>query len=117
MIVRYEIIEVVRDDITEELLEKVGEAVKIRLNEVYGDSLVFDPVFVERKFDFDGEDYMHIYVVFKGDEKTLEAKWGLGIEWLISSDLDELGVKKTPSYSVSKKSEWDALIKAGTREA
>ena len=117
MIVRYEIIEGVRDDITEELLQNLGEIVKIRLKELYGDSLIFDPVFVERKFDFDGEDYMHIYVVFDGDEKILEAKWGLGIEWLISSDLDELGVKKTPSYSLSKKSEWDELIAEGTRES
>ena len=117
MIVRYEIIEGVRDDITEELLENVGAAVKIRLKEVYGDSLVFDPVFVERKFDFYGEDYMHIYIVFEGDEKVFEAKWRVGIEWLIRSDLDELGVKKSPSHSISKKSEWDELIAEGTRES
>lgn len=117
MIVRYEIIEVVRDDITEELLENVGAAVKIRLNELYGDSLVFDPVFVERKFDFDGEDYMHIYIVFEGDEKVFRAKWDVGVEWLIGPDLDKLGVKKSPSHSISKKSEWDELIAEGTREA
>ena len=117
MIVRYEIIEVVRDDITEELLEKVGEIVKVRLNELYGDSLIFDPVFVERKFDFYGEDYMHIYIVFEGDEKVFEAKWRGGIEWLIRSDLNEFGVKKSPSHSISKKSEWDELIAEGTRES
>lgn len=109
---------VVRDDITEELLENLGAIVRVRLKEVYGDSLTFDPVFVERKFDFYGEDYMCIYVVFDGPEKVFKAKWGgLGIEWLISSDLDELGVKKTPSYSISKKSEWDELIAEGTRES
>ena len=70
---------VVRDDITEELLKNVGEITKVRLIEVYGDSLKFDPVFVERKFDFYGEDYMHIYVVFDGDEKVLEAKWRGGL--------------------------------------
>ena len=117
MIVRYEIIEVVRDDITEELLEKVGEATKIRLAELYGDSLVFDPVFVERKFDFDGEDYMHVYIVFEGDENVFRAKWDVGVEWLIGPDLDKLGVKKVVSHSISKKSEWDELIAEGTREA
>ena len=109
---------VVRDDITEELLEQIGEIAKIRLKEVYGDSLTFDPVFVERKFDFYGEDYMCIYVVFDGPEKVFKAKWGgLGVEWLIGPDLDKFGVKKTLSHSISKKSEWDALIKAGTRES
>ena len=117
MIMRDYSTEIVRDDITEELLEKVGEAVKVRLSELYGDSLTFDPVFVERKFDFYGEDYMHIYIVFDGDEKVLESKWRVGIEWLMRSDLDALGVKKSPSHSISKKSEWDELIEAGTREA
>ncbi len=108
---------VVRDDITEELLEKIGEIVKIRLHEVYGDSLTFDPVFVERKFDFYGEDYMHIYIVFDGPEEVFEAKWDVGNEWLIGPDLDKLGVKKVLSHSISKKNEWDELIAEGTREA
>ena len=32
-------------------------------------------------------------------------------------ELDEFGVEKTPSHSYSKKSEWDELIAAGSREA
>ena len=102
---------------TEEMLETLAGLVKERLSDLYGGRIKFDPVIVENKTDFYGEDYLHIYVVFDGDEKLLESKWPLPFSRLIDPELDEFGVKKTPSHSFSKKSEWDELIAAGLRES
>ena len=101
---------------TEEMCETLAELVKERLSDLYGGRIKFDPVIVENKTDFYGEDYLHIYVVFDGDEKLLESKQPV-VAWLIDPELDEFGVEKTPSHSFSKKSEWDELIAAGLRES
>ena len=100
-----------------EMLETLAGLVKERLTDIFDGRIAFDPVIVENKTDFYGEDYLHIYVVFDGDVKLLESKRPLVPAWLIDPELDEYGVKKTPSHSFSKKSEWDELIAAGLRES
>ena len=101
----------------DEMLETLAGLVKERLTDLYGGRITFDPVIVENKTDFYGEDYLHIYVVFDGDEKLLRSKKPPVVAWLIDPELDEYGVKKTPSHSFSKKSEWDELTAAGLRES
>ena len=102
---------------TEEMCETLAGLVKERLSDIFEGRITFDPVIVENKTDFYGEDYLHIYVVFDGDEKLLESKWPVVPARLIDPELDEFGVKKTPSHSFSKKSEWDELTAAGLRES
>ena len=99
------------------MLETLAGLVKERLTALYDGKIKFDPVIVENKTDFYGEDYLHVYVVFDGDEKLLESKQPMPFSRIIDPELDEFGVEKTPSHSYSKKSEWDELIAAGSREA
>ena len=100
----------------EEMCETLAGLVKERLTALYDGKIKFDPVIVENKTDFYGEDYLHIYVVFDGDVNLFESKDPVPA-WLIDPELDEFDVEKTPSHSFSKKSEWDELIAAGSREA
>ena len=99
------------------MLETLAGLVKERLTDIYDGRIKFDPVIVENKTDFYGEDYLHIYVVFDGDVNLFKSKRPPVLAWLIDPELDEFGVEKTPSHSYSKKSEWDELIAAGSREA
>ena len=99
------------------MLETLAGLVKERLTDIYDGRIKFDPVIVENKTDFYGEDYLHVYVVFEGDEKLLESRQPMPFSRLIDPELDEFGVEKTPSHSFSKKSEWDELIAAGRRES
>ena len=99
------------------MCETLAGLVKERLTALYDGKIKFDPVIVENKTDFYGEDYLHIYVVFDGDVNLFKSKRPPVLAWLIDPELDEFGVEKTPSHSYSKKSEWDELIAAGSREA
>ena len=99
------------------MLETLAGLVKERLTDIYDGRIKFDPVIVENKTDFYGEDYLHVYVVFEGDEKLLESRQPSPFSRIIDPELDDFGVEKTPSHSYSKKSEWDELIAAGLRES
>ena len=49
------------------------------LEEKFGDKLVFDPIEVIPKIDLDGDEYLHIYMVYDGDAKLLDPSWDIGI--------------------------------------
>ena len=71
--------------------------------------MVFDPIEVIPKIDLDGDEYLHIYMVYDGDEKLLDSAWTLGFYELIWPKLIELGVESIPSKSFVEKSDWEEV--------
>ena len=96
----------------EETSRKVAEFVKEYLNAWFGpEGLVFDPIVVIPRFLFDeDEEYLHIYVVYDGDEERLDSSYTITLPRLIRDRADEdLTCPPFPIlvFSYVEKSEWD----------
>ena len=91
--------------------EKVAKRVEELLEERFGDEegLAFDRVKVIPKVDIDGDEYVHIYVIFDGDQKLLDPGWTLRLYTLITPCLLELGIMSPPSKSFVEKSDWEEV--------
>ena len=91
--------------------DKVAKIVEDLLEERFGneDDLVFEQVRVIPKVDHDGDEYLHIYVVFDGDQKLLDPDWTLSLYELVTPYLLELGVLNPPSKSFVEKSDWEEV--------
>ena len=93
----------------ESVTDEVANIVRQTLEEKFGDSLVFDPIEVIPKIDLDGDEYLHIYIVYDGDGKLIDPGWSLGFVGLMIPELLELGVESLPSKSFVEKSEWEEV--------
>ena len=91
--------------------EKVAKKVEELLEERFGDEdgLVFEQVKVIPKVDQVGDEYLHIYVVFDGDQKLLDPDWTVRLYTLITPCLLELGVLSPPNKSFVEKSDWEEV--------
>lgn len=91
--------------------EKVVKIVKHLLEERFGDEdgLAFEQVRVIPKVDHDGDEYLHIYVIFDGDQKLLDPEWTLSLYELVTPHLLKLGVLNPPSKSFVEKSDWEEV--------
>ena len=89
----------------------IASIVSEMLVQRFGDEFVFDPIIVEPEIDRDGEEYLHITIVFDGDQKHLGPEWTAGLLGRIFPKLIELGIDEFPSKSFVEKSEWEALQK------
>ena len=88
-------------------LDHVADIVRRILAERFSDEFVFDPIEVIPKVDHDGDEYLHIYIVFDGDQKLLDPGWTVGLGARIWPMLEELGFPNPPSKSFVEKSEWE----------
>ena len=88
---------------------KIKEIVNRELSDKFEGHLKFGPINVEEKLDQDGDPYLHIIVVFDGDQSYLDPTWTSGFMGRIRPKLMELGIANLPSKSFIKKSEWQAL--------
>ena len=89
--------------------DEVANIVRQILEEKFGDAIVFDPIEVRPRIDHDGDEYLHIYIVYDGDGKLIDPGWSLGFVGLIIPELLELGVESLPSKSFVEKSEWEEV--------
>ncbi len=89
--------------------DEVANIVRQFLEEKFGDTIVFDPIEVRPRIDHDGDEYLHIYIVYDGDGKLIDPGWSLGFTRLILLKLIELGVESVPTVSFVEKSEWEEV--------
>ena len=89
--------------------EAVASIVSKVLTQRFEDEFVFGPIIVEPEMDHDGEEYLHITIVFDGDQKKLDPHWTAGLLGRIRPQLIDLGIDEFPSKSFVEKSEWEAL--------
>ena len=88
--------------------DRVAGLVRQLLVERFGDTFDFDPIIVERELDDDGDEYVHVYIVFDGDQDELDSSWTLGLSGQLWPHLVEMGFDSPPSKSFIEKSEWIA---------
>ena len=86
--------------------DRVADIVKQLLVGRFGDAFAFDPILVEREFDQDGDEYVHVYIVFDGDQAELDPSWTVGLSGQLWPHLVEMGFDSPPSKSFIEKSEW-----------
>lgn len=81
------------------------------LRERFNDDFEFGPIVVTPRYDHDGEEYLHSYIVFKGDQKKLDPTWTLGLSRQLWARAEELGYPGIPMQLFVEKSEWPELEK------
>lgn len=89
-----------------EAKEKVKTIVRNALEKRFADDFIFDPIVVVPEIDEYGDDYLHIFIVFDGDQANLDPSWtgsliGRIRPHMIDADIDAFPV---PSFII--KSEW-----------
>ena len=92
---------------TKTKLEQVADIVRETLAERFGDEFVFDPIDVIPRVDHDGDEYLHIYIVFDGDPELLDLDWTVRLGVRIWPQLIGLGFSNPPSKSFIERSEWE----------
>ena len=86
--------------------DRVADIVRQLLFERFGDTFDFDPILVEREFDHDADEYVHVYIVFDGDQAELDPSWTSTLGGRLWPQLAEMGFDNPPSKSFVEKSEW-----------
>ena len=94
-----------------ELIEKVEDFVRKDLEGRFRDEFVFDPIIANPELDWWGDEFLHIYIVFDGDQKNLDSKWTLGIEGRLLDHLPDHEWPPGPGHSFIEKSEWKKIFK------
>ena len=95
----------------QEVIEKVEIIVRKDLEGQFKDEFVFDPIIANPELDHYGDEFLHIYIIFDGDQKKLDPKWTNGIEGRLLDQLPDGELSHTPGHSFISKSEWKKIYK------
>ena len=91
----------------EATIRKATGIVKEALEERFEDEFVFDLITVEPRFNYDGDQYLHMYIVLDGDMQKLDTAWTLRLRRIILDETEEDEVLRVPSISFVRKEEWE----------
>ena len=94
-----------------DVIDRVEDFVRKDLEGRFKEEFVFDPIIANPELDWWGDEFLHIYIIFDGDQKNLDAKWTLGIERRLLNYLPEGELPSTPGHSFISKSEWKDIYK------
>ncbi len=94
-----------------EATSEIRDLIRDVLRERFAGELEFGPIVVLPRFDDDGEEYLHSYIVFDGDQKKLDPTWTLRLSKLLWAKAEKLGYPGIPIQLFVKRSEWPALEK------
>ena len=99
-------------ELTKEVKQRVIDLVRADLAEKFGpkDPIQFDPIIIEPRFDPDGAEYFHIYVVYDGDDVLMEPLWTADLTWRLWPKLEAMGISQSPTKSFVEKSEWEEVL-------
>ena len=100
----------------DEVIRKVEAIVRKALDEMFGDEFVFDPVVVNPEIDHYGDEFLHIYIVFDGDQKGLKPKLTLSLIDRLVGEMTEDEMPHVPGTSFIAKSEWEEGFEKYVRE-
>lgn len=78
----------------------------------YQNLFTFGPIDVEERADHEGQLYLHVYVVFDGDESQLDPDWTSTLTTRIRPELIKHGLPVVLSKSFVAKSDWESREKA-----
>lgn len=77
--------------------DRVASIVRRLLSERFGDTFDFGPILVEKEFDHDGDEYVHVYIVFDGDQDELDPSWTSSLSGRLWPYLVEMGFDSPPA--------------------
>ena len=93
--------------ITQEVHDAIVKMVYEDLSGRFEGELEFGPINIVQEIDEYGDPYLHILIVFDGDQSKLDSKWTVGLITRLSSQLIDLGIKHFPSRSFFSKEDWE----------
>ena len=93
------------------VIDKVGKLVRKDLEGRFKDEFVFDPIIVNPELDHYGDEFLHVYIIFDGEQKNLDSKWTIGIERRLFDQLPEEEWPLYAGHSFISKSEWKRIYK------
>ena len=97
-----------RVSITKDTIAKVERIVQKALEERFSDDgLVFGPIIAIPRIDHYGDEYIHIYIAFDGDQNLLDPHWTGGLSGLILDHFDEDEMPYIPNKGFIGKDEWE----------
>lgn len=94
-----------------EIIDKVEDFVRKDLEGRFKDEFIFDPIIVNPELDHYGDEFLHIYIIFDGDQKRLDSKWTIGIGTRLFDHLPEEDRPLYSGHSFISKSEWKRVYK------
>ena len=95
----------------QEVIERVEDFVRKDLEGRFKDEFVFDQVIANPELDHYGDEFLHIYIIFDGNQKNLDPRWTNGIEDRLLMQLPMGELANTPGHSFIEKSEWKRFHK------
>ena len=90
---------------------KVADLALEYLNSSFDSKVVFGPAKVVSKIDHDGDEYLHIYIVFDGDLSLMPRGWRMRLIGWIDPRLEELGAPTIPGTTIIEKADWEETYK------
>ena len=108
-------------DLTPEAREIIANFVRDDLAQRFSDEFVFDPIVVLPEDNYvdpeDETEYVHVLIVFDGDQKLLDAHWTSGMNTRMRPLLEEAGLPYFLIRSFIGKSTWKASASRYLRES
>ena len=100
--------------ITQDVHDAIVKMVYEDLSGRFKGELEFGPIDIVREIDQYGDPYLHIRIVFDGDQSKLDAKWTSGLIARLLPELVDLGIERVPHKSFFSTSDWE-IIKEKSR--
>lgn len=101
--------------ITHDVYEAIVKMVHDDLTGRFKGELEFGPIDIVEEIDHYGDPYLHIRIVFDGDQSKLDSKWTVGLISRLLPQLIDLGIKKIPHRSFFSTEDWE-IVKEKSRD-
>ena len=95
--------------IAQDVHDNIVKMVYEDLNGRFKGEIEFGPIDIQEEIDQYGDPYLHIYIVFDGDQSKLDSKWTVGLIPRLLPQLVDLGIKHVPSRSFFSKEDWEIV--------
>ena len=95
--------------ITQDVHDAIVKMVYEDLSGRFDGEIEFGPIDIQEEIDEYGDPYLHIRIVFDGDQGKLDSKWTSGLIARLIPQLADLGVKHVPSKSFFSKEDWEIV--------
>ena len=95
--------------ITQDVHDTIVKMVYEDLAGRFKGEMEFGPIDIQQEIDQYGDPYLHIRIVFDGDQGKLDSKWTSGLIARLLPQLVDLGIKHVPHTSFFGKADWEVV--------
>lgn len=105
-------------NLSDETLERIEELIRETLDEKFaGEDIVFDPIVLEPRLDYDGDEFLRIFIVTDGDRSLLNTGWMLDFRDMVEDTMfPEVDAYAWATISFTSKSGWEEFHKKKERK-